>query len=144
MQSAQQQQAPRFPLIKCKRTRCHRRNTQGEVTRWEQINHQLVELLTSFPSAALPGDKDALVLVLVPQRAVGLVRQGVAARQRRRLKHLELYVHYRFLLNKRDISEISTVYNCNMQRFPSNGVMRTSLKFNAVGQIFCKISSSDI
>lgn len=54
-------------------------NAQGEVTRREWRSLQQVEPLTSFPSAALPGDEDALVLVLVPQRAVGLVRQGVAA-----------------------------------------------------------------
>lgn len=39
--------------------------------------------LTSFPSAALPGNKDALVLVLVSQRAVGLVCQGVTGEEDR-------------------------------------------------------------
>lgn len=35
---------------------------------------------TSFPSSALPCDENALVLVLVPQRAVGLVCQSVAGK----------------------------------------------------------------
>lgn len=39
---------------------------------------------TSFPSSALPCDENALVLVLVPQRAVGLVCQSVAAKAQTR------------------------------------------------------------
>lgn len=38
--------------------------------------------LTGFPSPTLPCDEDALVLVLVPQRTVGLICQSIAVRKK--------------------------------------------------------------
>lgn len=47
---------------------------------WSYDTTKKTWAFTSFPSSALPCDENALVLVLVPQRAVGLVCQSVAAK----------------------------------------------------------------